>query len=150
MLIQDKKRGVFRKVNPPIRNYERMQKMRQYFTIGAIDIYESDHAPHSRKEKEEKPYFSGFPQLPIFPLILKKFKDELGMEYEEIHERTFNNVKKIFAPKLDNVQPRTDVVPPLGRPQPGHEPCFPGRRLAAVCLDRVDGGRIPALRPLPE
>lgn len=100
--------GLYRKKNPPLRHKGKVKKLRVYLCNGSIDIYESDHAPHARKEKLDKPYLSGFPQLPIFPLFLK-FLIEFGMTEEQIRNFAFNNAIKLFAPKLDNVKPRTDA-----------------------------------------
>ena len=52
---------------------------------------------------------SGFPQLPIFPLFVRYLKGELGLTNAEILDLAFNKTKKLFSPKLDNVQPRQDV-----------------------------------------
>ena len=103
------KNGLLRKKNPPLRDENRMHQMRDYLQRGLIEIYESDHAPHTRKEKENHPYISGFPQLPIVPLYVNFLKRELRMTDEQILDHMFYNAKKLFAPKLDNVQPRPDV-----------------------------------------
>ncbi len=108
LLMLEENKGIYRKVNPPLRNWEKVQKMSQYFQSGFISIYESDHAPHTKKEKENSPYLSGFPVLPIFPLFLKYIKLH-GMSDKNILDHTFNNIKKIFAPKLNKVKPRKDI-----------------------------------------
>ncbi len=104
----NEKNGIYKKKNPPLRDWERVKKLRKQFFRGYIDIYESDHAPHAKREKENPPYLSGFPQLPIFPLFLRWLKSN-GMTDETIERRTFWRTKEIFAPKLDEVEPRKDV-----------------------------------------
>ncbi len=99
--------GIYRKKNPPLRDENRMLSMQKKLFNNELDFYESDHAPHIKKEKLNPPYFSGFPQLPIFPLFLRWLKKYLNNE--QIKKFTFGNTKKIFSPKLDNVKPRTDV-----------------------------------------
>lgn len=107
-LMSDKE-GIYRKKNPPLRDSHRAKLMRAHLVRGDIDIYESDHAPHSRKEKENPPYLSGFPQLPIFPLFLKYLKYTLHMSDNEIKKFTCERTKEIFTPKLDKVEPRKDI-----------------------------------------
>lgn len=100
--------GIYRKKNPPLRDIHRVLKLREQFFNGEIDIYESDHAPHTKREKLEPPYMSGFPQLPIFPLFLKWLKKN-GMSSEKIKKITFERTKVIFSPKLDKVEARKDI-----------------------------------------
>ena len=100
--------GLYRKKNPPLREEHRMLEMQHKLLKREIDCYGDDHAPHAEKEKTSPPYLSGFPQLPVVPLVVKKFR-ELGMTDKQILDYMFNNAKKIFTPKLDKVEPRKDV-----------------------------------------
>ena len=104
-----KKNGIYRKKNPPLRNLVRVVQLGVHLVNDNIDIYESDHAPHALKEKINEPYLSGFPQLPIIPLFIRELQTKFRMSDEQILNYMFNNVKKIFAPKLDTVEPRKDV-----------------------------------------
>ena len=42
------------KVNPPLRSWEDVQAVRQGLADGTIDCIASDHAPHTREEKEQE------------------------------------------------------------------------------------------------
>ena len=54
--------GSFGKVNPPLRSYEDMHKLRILWEEGKIPVLASDHAPHTEEEKKsENP--SGIPSL---------------------------------------------------------------------------------------
>ena len=44
--------GAWAKVNPPIRDRDTMEKNRQAYLDGKVDILSSDHAPHTEYEKE--------------------------------------------------------------------------------------------------
>ncbi len=95
---------VIYKVNPPIRDFELVKKMRQLLAKGKIDFIETDHAPHSREEKEyeqHKPkgsYMSGIASLNNYSeflnwLVMNGYGDDL------VERVTYTNIKKIF-PKI--------------------------------------------------
>ena len=63
------KEGILWKMNPPLRSPESRAKMFKSLLIGEIDWIETDHAPHSLKEKSEDPFMSGIPGLPWFGLF---------------------------------------------------------------------------------
>jgi len=91
--------GIGYKVNPPLRDPLTKEKLFQYFKEGAIDILESDHAPHSFEEKYEKGYLSGIPGLTSWPsyleLLAKEGADK-GLMNNMIHEA----VNKIFGTSI--------------------------------------------------
>ena len=69
----------FGKVNPPLRSPEDRQALWDAYAGGRIDAVATDHAPHTREEKEvpfdEAP--SGLPGLATaFPLLLRQVKAE--------------------------------------------------------------------------
>ncbi len=71
--------GAFGKVNPPLRSPEDREALWDAFAAGRIDVVATDHAPHTREEKEtpfdEAP--SGLPGVATsLPLLLRKVKSE--------------------------------------------------------------------------
>ncbi len=69
----------FGKVNPPLRAPEDRQALWEAFAAGRIDIVATDHAPHTREEKEE-PFDeapSGLPGVATsLPLLLRQVRAE--------------------------------------------------------------------------
>ncbi len=67
------------KVNPPLRGPEDRSALWAAFAAGRIDVLATDHAPHTREEKEE-PFDeapSGLPGVATgFPLLLRQVKAE--------------------------------------------------------------------------
>ncbi len=102
-MMQDPK-GIVYKVNPPIRSAESVREMRKLLKEGRIDIIETDHAPHSRAEKEFAPgkaaasYMSGIPSMDIYSMFLEGLRAD-GFTEDEIDRLTYRNVKKIY-PKI--------------------------------------------------
>jgi dihydroorotase len=69
----------FGKVNPPLRSPEDRNALWEAFASGRIDVVATDHAPHTREEKEqpfeEAP--SGLPGVATsFPLLLRQVRAE--------------------------------------------------------------------------
>ncbi len=69
----------FGKVNPPLRGPEDRAALWDAFATGRVDIVATDHAPHTREEKEE-PFDeapSGLPGVATsLPLLLRKVRSE--------------------------------------------------------------------------
>lgn len=69
----------FGKVNPPLRSPEDRKALWDAFAAGRIDVVATDHAPHTREEKEE-PFDeapSGLPGVATgFPLLLRQVRAE--------------------------------------------------------------------------
>lgn len=69
----------FGKVNPPLRSPEDREALWDAFAAGRIDIVATDHAPHTREEKEEAfaEAPSGLPGVATaFPLLLRQVRSE--------------------------------------------------------------------------
>ena len=96
--------SVIYKVNPPIRDAGMMKKMRELLKAGKIDFIETDHAPHTKQEKEFDPkkssdgYLSGIPSLNNYSFFIEGLIGS-GFSEEQIHRITYSNIKKIF-PKI--------------------------------------------------
>lgn len=89
------KDGLLYKVNPPLRNPKRVKKLRQYLKQGKIDWIETDHAPHTLKDKLEHPYCSGIPSLKMYKRLLFWLNRE-GLSWKEIEKLTYWNIVNTF------------------------------------------------------
>jgi dihydroorotase len=97
------KNGLLYKTNPPLREREEVEKLREFLKEGKIDWIETDHAPHQIGEKLFPPYLSGFPSLYIYKEFVEKFLPQLGLSHKQIKELTFENIYKVFKNKLDKL-----------------------------------------------
>jgi dihydroorotase len=93
--IPQAKKGLLYKVNPPLRNKEAAKKMLALLREGKIDWIETDHAPHTLKEKLNEPYMSGFPGLPFYPHFIYYLKKD-GFSEELLWKITHHNIEDIF------------------------------------------------------
>jgi dihydroorotase len=91
--------GLLRKMNPPLRP----KGMQQALSDGRINWIETDHAPHTRKEKLNEPYASGVPVFPYYPRFIK-FLREKGMPEKQIDDLTHNNIEKAFGINVKNTR----------------------------------------------
>lgn len=83
-LSKEKNLGAYGKLNPPLRSKSTQAALLQALCDGAIDIAASDHAPHTRKEKEDD-FEAALPGVPgvetMLPLLLTLLKDgRMGIE----------------------------------------------------------------------
>jgi len=90
--------GTYGRMNPPLRSEARRQEVFERVVDGTVDIIATDHAPHTREEKEqglwEAP--SGVPGVEtMLPLLLESARqDEIG--YERVQELVCANPARIF------------------------------------------------------
>lgn len=95
--------GLFFKVNPPLRSFERKERLLQCLLEGKIDWIETDYAPHTREEKIGPPYLSGIANfLPVYNGILDWLQLK-GFSPELIESLTYWNIKRAFGKKLEEV-----------------------------------------------
>lgn len=94
------KNGLLYKTNPPLREREDVEKLKEFLKEGKIDWIETDHAPHQIGEKLFPPYLSGFPSLYIYKEFVENFLPQLGLSQKEIKKLTFENIYKVFKNKL--------------------------------------------------
>lgn len=66
---------------------------------GKIDVIESDHAPHTEKEKREK-YLSGIPNLASWPNVINILR-RLGVHEGLLDRMAFNRVNEIFGLNIE-------------------------------------------------
>lgn len=92
--------GLFYKVNPPLRDRKRVEKLREYLREGKIDWIETDHAPHTFEDKFGPSHCSGIPSLRGYRDFLSWLHKELKLPWEEIEKLTYWNIIKVFRLKL--------------------------------------------------
>ncbi|PIW93010.1 MAG: dihydroorotase [Candidatus Moranbacteria bacterium CG_4_8_14_3_um_filter_43_15] len=92
--------GLLYKMNPPLRDRESVEKLREYLRKGKIDWIETDHAPHAVGEKMFEPYMSGYPSLYLYKNFMEDFLPGIGVSQELIEKMTSGNIYKTFGDKL--------------------------------------------------
>jgi dihydroorotase len=90
--------GTFGRMNPPLRSEKRRKRVYERVADGGVDIVATDHAPHTRAEKEtgiwEAP--SGVPGVETaLPLLLEEARHG-RMSYERVRDLTAANPASVF------------------------------------------------------
>ncbi|WP_254839594.1 dihydroorotase [Natronomonas marina] len=90
--------GTFGRMNPPLRSEARREALFERLLDGTVDIVATDHAPHTRQEKDasiwEAP--SGVPGVETaLPLLLEAARTG-DLDYERVRDVTAANVAEIF------------------------------------------------------
>ncbi|WP_425499584.1 dihydroorotase [Halogeometricum luteum] len=90
--------GTYGRMNPPLRSEERRAAMWERLVDGEIDAVATDHAPHTRAEKDvglwEAP--SGVPGVEtMLPLLLERARRG-EISYERVRDVTAANAAEIF------------------------------------------------------
>ncbi len=92
--------GLLWKMNPPLRSPKSREQMLNYLKAGKIDWIETDHAPHTLKDKLEHPFMSGIPGLAWWPLFEEYLRRE-NCSDKLIEDITFGNIQKTFGLDID-------------------------------------------------
>ena len=102
-----KTEGLFVKMNPPLRDEENRKAIFDSLILGDIDWIESDHAPHTVKDKEK-----GASGVPGFAgtLLLIKALQKAGISNERITALCGGNVNKVFGFNLPITVPSTERI----------------------------------------
>jgi dihydroorotase len=90
--------GTFGRMNPPLRNEARRATLFEQLVDGTIDIVATDHAPHTREEKDASIWDapSGVPGVETaLPLLLEEARRGT-ISYERVRDVTAANVAEIF------------------------------------------------------
>jgi dihydroorotase len=87
--------GLKYKVNPPLRDHSFTKLLRDALRQGKIDWIETDHAPHTEKEKKQAPYLSGIQSLKNYSTFLTNLMND-GFSEAQISDLTFTNIKNTF------------------------------------------------------
>jgi len=90
--------GTFGRMNPPLRREKRRQRVYELVADGTVDCIATDHAPHTREEKDagiwDAP--SGVPGVETaLPLLLAEVR-EGDLTYERVRDLTATNPAEIF------------------------------------------------------
>ncbi|QSG15515.1 dihydroorotase [Halapricum desulfuricans] len=91
--------GTFGRMNPPLRRENRRRKVFERVVDGTVDMIATDHAPHTRDEKDasiwEAP--SGVPGVETaLPLLLNEAR-EGNLSYERVRDLTAANPAAVFG-----------------------------------------------------
>ncbi|MFB6295639.1 MAG: dihydroorotase, partial [Halobacteriales archaeon] len=104
--------GTFGRMNPPLRSEKRREAVYERVREGTVDVIATDHAPHTRAEKEapilEAP--SGVPGVETaLPLLLNEAR-EGRLSYERVRDLTAANPAEVFdLPRKGRVTEGTDA-----------------------------------------
>ncbi|GAA0665219.1 dihydroorotase [Natronoarchaeum mannanilyticum] len=90
--------GTYGRMNPPLRSAERREAVYERVADGTVDVIATDHAPHTREEKEaglwDAP--SGVPGVEtMLPLLLEEARQE-NLSYERVRDLIAANPADIF------------------------------------------------------
>jgi len=90
--------GTFGRMNPPLRREKRRERVFERVRDGRVDIVATDHAPHTREEKDvsiwEAP--SGVPGVETaLPLLLEEARRD-HLTYERVRDLTAANPAALF------------------------------------------------------
>jgi dihydroorotase len=91
--------GTFGRMNPPLRSEERREELFQRVADGTVDIVATDHAPHTREEKDASIWDapSGVPGVEtMLPLLLDAARNG-SLSYERVRDLTAANPAEIFG-----------------------------------------------------
>ncbi|MFW5964100.1 MAG: dihydroorotase [Natronomonas sp.] len=90
--------GTFGRMNPPLRSERRRAGLFERLVDGTVDIVATDHAPHTREEKDASIWDapSGVPGVETaLPLLLEEARKG-AIDYERVRDVTAANVADIF------------------------------------------------------
>ncbi len=94
-MIPDGPEGQLLKVNPPLRGRKSRQALLAALFDGTVDWIESDHAPHTHRDKTSG-CASGIPSLTAWPLLLSRLRF-MGMSEEMLRRLTGERVLEVFG-----------------------------------------------------
>ncbi|MCD6396889.1 MAG: dihydroorotase, partial [Spirochaetaceae bacterium] len=87
--------GILLKMNPPLRSEAMRSEMFRGLLKGRIDWIETDHAPHTVKEKLED-HASGIPVLQFYDRFIK-YLLKSGLTEEMVERLTYKNIVEAFS-----------------------------------------------------
>jgi len=109
----DQKEQIYYQMNPPIRPLEDARLLLNALKKGEIDYLATDHAPHSKEEKEKG--MSGLPGLDTFaPFTTWLMKNE-GVKAEIIALIASENPGRFFNTFLSSLNEKSDLMKKWGK-----------------------------------
>jgi dihydroorotase len=96
--MMEKEGGMLLKVNPPLRPLPLPALMLQRLIDGDIDWIETDHAPHTRRDKIEG-FASGFPGFGAYPGFVRLLSRR-GLAADRIRELTHDAICRAFGVEI--------------------------------------------------
>jgi len=91
--------GSFGRMNPPLRSEQRREALFERVADGTVDIVATDHAPHTRAEKDAGVWDapSGVPGVEtMLPLLLERARTG-ALSYERVRDLTAANPADVFG-----------------------------------------------------
>ncbi|MFC6863567.1 dihydroorotase [Halomicroarcula sp. GCM10025817] len=106
--------GTLGRMNPPLRREKRRQKVYDRVADGTVDMIATDHAPHTRAEKDASIWDapSGVPGVETaLPLLLAEAADpDTPLTYERVRDLTAANPAAVFdVPQKGAIEPGKDA-----------------------------------------
>jgi dihydroorotase len=91
--------GTYGRMNPPLRSEERRERLFERVADGTVDVVATDHAPHTREEKEGDIWnvASGVPGVEtMLPLLLAAVVEE-RLTTERVRDLTARRPAEVFG-----------------------------------------------------
>ncbi|MFC7167075.1 dihydroorotase [Halospeciosus flavus] len=128
--------GTFGRMNPPLRSEERRAALVERLVDGTIDVVATDHAPHTREEKQASIWDapSGVPGVETaLPLLLAAARDDdTALTFERVRDVTAANPADIFGlPQKGRIEEGRDAD--LVLVDPDETEPIRGERLHSKC-----------------
>jgi dihydroorotase len=101
--------GILLKCNPPLRASAMQERMLALLLEGGIDWIETDHAPHTVRDKREG-HASGIPVLPFYPRFLEILRSR-GMGADLMDRLTHGAICAAFALGIPNTRRAGQAAP---------------------------------------
>jgi len=106
--------GTFGRMNPPLRREKRRQRVYERVADGTVDMIATDHAPHTREEKDASIWDapSGVPGVEtVLPLLLAEARDpDSALTYERVRDLTAANPADVFGlPQKGQIEAGNDA-----------------------------------------
>jgi dihydroorotase len=107
--MQNRSRGLYYKVNPPLRKREHVQALVKDLYDGNIDWIETDHAPHRVSEKLNHPFSSGMPGLDNYSNFITALNIHFRMPFDDLVKMTSFNAAKAFRLSDRGINPGNEA-----------------------------------------
>jgi dihydroorotase len=126
--------GMFGRMNPPLRREKRRQRVYERVADGTVDMIATDHAPHTRAEKDASIWDapSGVPGVETaLPLLLAQAR-EGNLTYERVRDLTAATPAAVFdLPRKGRIETGRDAD--LVLVDPSETRPIRGERLHSKC-----------------